>query len=154
MTACQLAERMTEHDLTHPVSTNTIYRWESGKQSVPLDSFVVLLQVLEVSPYYIIGDFSPIDEEDKQLHNAVQHLSRHEKNIITYLITKWAGCVHCLFEAGLLYACMSERLRKLSMRHCIKLCFANRGELDHHFDDVDIDKILDGTARLNKRKGA
>ena len=152
MTAPELVERLSEYELTHPVSVNAVSRWETGKQPVPSDTLIAVMKILEVSPYYIMGDQSPVDDEDKKLHNIIQELPRKDKRILTLLYTKWKGCTHTLMEIGLMYACLAERVRKLAVRHLIRLFEKNRHEMDESAAEVDVQKVYEGMMNLGKKE--
>lgn len=153
-TAQELADAMQEHDMVHPVSQNIIYRWEAGKQPVPADSLIAIMTVLQVSPYYLLGSMSPIDPEEQRVHNALHTLPSREQHIIYHLITRWIGCVHCILETGLLYACLPECARKLAVRNILRLSEKYHDQLDPIYTAVDVEKIYSGMRRLDKGTAA
>ena len=151
LTAPALVERLSKYELSHPVSANIISRWELGKQAIPTDSLIAIMKELECSPYYVFSDMSPIEDEEKQLHNIIHGLPQKEKHILMGFYTRWKGCAHTLIEAGAMYACLDKPHRKTAIRHLIRLFEKSRDEIGETALDVDIQKVYDGMMRLDKK---
>lgn len=150
MTAQELADELSKMPLVHPATTNVISRWELGKQPIPTDSLVGIMTVLRVSPYFILGDNSPIDTEEQMLHNTINDLPKKEKRILLRVYTEWKGCAHCLMEICAMYMSLDECVRKVALRHLIRLFEKNRPASDPVVQSIDLDMVINGMLRLDK----
>lgn len=151
LTAADLVALMEDADTVHPVSTNIIYRWEAGKQPIPADSLVALLTAMDCSPYAILGDLSPVEEEEKLLHRAIHALPVHDRRILSFLVNKWRGHFAYLLEVAMMYAVLEECDRKTAIRHCLRIFEKKRHTIGNAASYVDVSKVYAGITLLKRK---
>lgn len=81
LTQAQLAQKMD-------VSTRTVYSWESGEARFPLDKFLSLCSVLEISPDVMLGcSAEGQSDQQKQLLNRVNALDARGKSAMELFLS-------------------------------------------------------------------